>query len=199
VNTQLFWFATRGAGIVSLLLLTAVTVLGLISIVRWQSPSWPRFLTADLHSNLALLAIVFVGVHIAAAIVDPFAKLGIDAAVIPFASSYRPLWVGLGVISVYLFIAMIVTSLLRERIGQRTWRAVHWLAYAAWPLAVLHSAGSGSDTFATWMLAVEAGCVALVGVALGVRVVYGRSNRTQLALVVGSSRSPAPYADTDFR
>jgi len=194
VTDQLLWFASRGSGIVSLLLLTAVTVLGLISVVRWQRASWPRFLTADLHSNLALLSIVFVAVHIVAAILDPFAKLGITSAVIPFASSYRPLWVGLGVISLYLFVAMIVTSLLRERIGQRAWRAVHWVAYAAWPLAVLHSAGSGSDAFSTWMLALQIGCVVVVVVALLFRLLAARNNRDQLPAVVAASRTSAPYA-----
>jgi methionine sulfoxide reductase heme-binding subunit len=200
VNDQLLWFASRGSGIVSLILLTAVTVLGLISVVRWQRPSWPRFLTADLHSNLALMSVVFVGVHIVAAILDPFAKLGISAAVIPFASSYRPLWVGLGVISVYLVVALIITSILRERIGQRTWRAVHWLAYAAWPLAVLHSAGSGSDAFATWMLAIEALSVAAVATALAWRLLAARSNREQLPVVVAASRtSRAPFGGGDDR
>ena len=87
MNDQLLWFASRGAGIVSLILLTAVTVLGLMSVVRWQRPGWPRFLTADLHSNLALMSVIFVGVHIVSAVIDPFAKLGVSAAVVPFASS----------------------------------------------------------------------------------------------------------------
>lgn len=198
MNDQLLWFASRGSGIVSLILLTSVTVLGLISVVRWQRPSWPRFLTADLHSNLALLSVVFVGVHITAAVLDPFAKLGISAATIPFASSYRPLWVGLGVISVYITVALIITSLLRERIGQRAWRAVHWLSYGAWPLAVLHSAGSGSDAFATWMLAIQALCVVIVVAALTWRLLAARSNREQLPVVVAASRtSRAPYAGHD--
>lgn len=198
MNDQLLWFASRGSGIVSLILLTAVTVLGLTSVVRWQRPSWPRFVTADLHSNLALLSVVFVGVHIVASILDPFARLGISAAVIPFESSYRPLWVGLGVISVYMAIALIVSSMLRERIGQRTWRALHWLAYAGWPLAVLHSAGSGSDAFAGWMIALEAACIAAVTVALAWRLVATRNIRSELpAVVAASSRSHAPYAERE--
>ena len=197
MNDQLLWFASRGSGIVSLILFTAVTVLGLISVVRWQRPSWPRFLTADLHSNLALLSIVFVGVHIVAAILDPFAKLGISAAVIPFDSSYRPLWVGLGVISVYLIVAVIITSLLRERIGQRTWRAVHWVTYAAWPLAVLHGAASGSDAFSGWMIATEAVCIVAVAFALTWRLIAARNVRNELPLVVAASNSHAPYANID--
>ena len=130
--------------------------------IRWHGPGWPRFLTAELHRHLALLSIVFVGIHIVTAILDPFAKLGVVAAIVPFASSYRPLAVALGVISVDLLIAVIVTSLLRDRSASRLWRAVHWLAYAAWPLAVLHSLTAGSDAFAPWMLAIDGLCVVAV-------------------------------------
>ena len=112
--------------------------------MRWQSSSWPRFLSAELHRNLALLSVVFLVIHVVTAILDPFVSLGWLSIVVPLASDYRPLWVGLGALSVDLFIAIVVTSLLRARFGQRVWRAVHWLAYASWPLAVLHSLGTGS-------------------------------------------------------
>jgi len=93
---------------------------------------------------------------------------------------------------------MIVTSLLRERIGQRTWRAVHWAAYLGWPLAVAHSVGSGSDAFSMWMLVVDICCVGAVAIALAARIAYGRSNRDRLPVVVSASRtSRAPYAETD--
>jgi sulfoxide reductase heme-binding subunit YedZ len=198
MSGQLLWFASRGAGVVSLVLFTVVTCLGLISVTGWQQRSWPRFVTGDLHNNLALLSIVFVAVHVVAAITDPFVSLGIYAATIPFASAYRPLWVGLGVISVYVVLAMIVTSLLRDRIGHRLWRAVHWLAYLAWPLAVLHGLGAGSDAFSIWLLAIEAVCVALVGAALAWRIWAARTNRISLPMVVaGSGNSPAPYGEPE--
>ena len=166
-----------------------------MSVVRWGRPSWPRFLTADLHSNLALLSIVFVAVHVVSSILDPFAKLGITAATVPFASSYRPLWVGLGVISVYLFLAMIITSLLRERIGQRTWRLVHWVAYLGWPLAVLHGIGAGSDLGAPWMVGVQAVCVAVVALALMWRIAASRNERVRMrAAAAASPHVAAPFA-----
>ena len=165
MNDQILWFAARGAGAVSLLLFSAVACLGILTSGRYQRPGWPRFVTAELHRNLALLSTVFLGVHIVTAIVDPYASLGLLAALVPFASSYRPLWVALGVISLDLGIAVVATSLLRDRIGRRTWRAMHWLAYAAWPLGVVHSIGSGSDNSSIWMLAIDAACVAAVGAA----------------------------------
>jgi sulfoxide reductase heme-binding subunit YedZ len=188
MSDKILWFATRGAGTVSLLLFTAVVCLGVLTVMRWQGAGWPRFLSAQLHRNLSLLSLVFLAVHVVTAIADPFAQLGVLAAVVPFASSYRPLWVGLGVIAVDLGIALVVTSLLRARVGQRAWRAIHWLAYACWPLAVLHGIGSGTDAAAPWMLAIDALCVGSVMGAVAWRVLAGRSNRSQLAGIVSGAR-----------
>jgi predicted ferric reductase len=189
---QSLWFAARGAGIVSLLLSTAVVCLGLLTAMRWQRPGWPKFLTVALHRQVALLSVVFVAVHVAAAVFDPFASLGVVAALVPLASSYRPIPVALGVVSLYLLTAVIVTSLLRDRIGRRVWRAVHWAAYAAWPLAVVHSLYAGSDAFATWMIAIVAGCVGSVLIALALRIQSGGSVRATLPDVVATpSGSPA--------
>lgn len=191
MNTQILWFATRGAGIVSLLLFTIVLSLGILTVVRWQSSRWPRFLTAELHRTLALLSVVFLGVHIATAILDPYTNLGVVAALIPFASSYRPLWVGLGVISLDLGVAVLVTSLLRGVIGQRAWRAVHWLAYGSWPLAIAHTIGSGSDAFAPWMVAIDAVCVGIVAGAIAWRLSAATTNRSELPWVVDRPAGPA--------
>jgi sulfoxide reductase heme-binding subunit YedZ len=184
LSDQILWFAARGAGAVSLVLFTTVTILGLLSVTRWERPGWPRFLTAGLHRNLSLLSIAFLAVHIITAITDPFTSLGWVAATVPFASSYRPIWVGLGVIAIDLFLALVATSLLRDRIGQRAWRVVHWLAYGAWPLAMAHSFGSGTDATAPWMLAIMVACGFSVAAALAWRVAAGRSNREVLEDVV---------------
>jgi DMSO/TMAO reductase YedYZ heme-binding membrane subunit len=184
---QVLWFAARGAGIVSLLLSTAVVCLGLLTAARWQRPGWPRFLTVELHRSVALVSVVFVGLHVLTAIVDPYAQLGLLAAIVPLASTYRPVAVAFGVISVDLLIAVLATSLIRDRIGQRMWRAVHWLAYAAWPLAVVHSLIAGSDAFAPWMLAMIAACCAAVVVTLAWRWSLERSGRALMPDVVERS------------
>jgi methionine sulfoxide reductase heme-binding subunit len=190
VSTQILWFATRGAGIVSLILFTAVACLGLLSIARTQSASWPRFLTVELHRNLALLSVVFLGIHIVTAILDPFTSLGIGAAIIPLASSYRPLPVAFGVISVDLTLAVIITSLLRERIGHRTWRLIHWASYLSWPLAVEHTLTAGSDSFALWMLGITGLCILAVASSLLWRLTAGGTNRSRLAAVTGGTADP---------
>ncbi|HEX8940572.1 MAG TPA: ferric reductase-like transmembrane domain-containing protein [Candidatus Limnocylindrales bacterium] len=174
MNDTVLWYATRGAGIVSLLLFTAVVVLGILQTLRWQTASWPRFLTAGLHRNLALLSVAFLAVHIVTAVVDPYTALGPLAALVPFSSPYRRLWLGLGVVAFDLLLALVLTSLVRVRLGHRAWRAVHWLAYAAWPVALLHGAGTGSDTGALWMRLLDATCVVLVVGATTMRLTFER-------------------------
>ena len=184
---QVLWFAARGAGIVSLLLSTAVVCLGLLTAARFERPQWPRFLTVELHRSIALVSVIFVAIHVVTAVLDPYASLGFIAAIIPFASSYRPLDVALGVIALYLVIAVLLTSLIRDRLSQRTWRLVHWLAYAAWPMAVAHSLTAGSDAFAPWMLAIAACCCAAVIGVLVWRWSVIWSGRRELADVVDRS------------
>jgi sulfoxide reductase heme-binding subunit YedZ len=166
------WYTTRGAGAVSLVLLSAVVVLGVMSSLRFEVPSWPRFLTTGLHRNLSLTAVVFLALHIVTAVVDPFTHLGWLAAVVPFSSYYRTFWLGLGVIAFELLIAITVTSLVRGLIGLSAWRAIHWLSYASWPIAVLHGVGTGTDTLSTWMLAIDGVCIAAVAGSVAARLMF---------------------------
>jgi sulfoxide reductase heme-binding subunit YedZ len=165
MSSQLLWYTTRGAGAVSLVLLSAVVILGLLARLRFESRGWPRFLSAAVHGDLALMTLVFLVLHIVTAVVDPFTHLGL-AALVPFGSYYRTLWLGLGAIAFELLIAIVATSLFRRHIGARIWRAIHWLAYASWPVAVLHGIGTGTDNTALWMVVIDIVCVGAVGGAL---------------------------------
>ena len=170
MNDTILWYTTRGAGSVSLVLLSAVVVLGVLSTLRFETASWPRFLTTGLHRNVSLMALVFLGLHIVTAVVDPFTHLGWLAAVIPFSSYYRTFWLGLGVIAIELLVAITITSLVRGLIGHAAWRAIHWLAYASWPVALFHSFGTGTDALSAWMLVLDVVCIAAVGGAVAARL-----------------------------
>lgn len=203
-STRALWFATRGTGVVSLLLLTAIVVLGVAGSTRLSSPRWPRFLVAGLHRNLTLLALAFIALHVLTTVADGFAPIGLKDAVIPFASPYRPIWLGLGAVAFDLLLALTVTSMLRARIGVRTWRALHWLAYASWPVALMHSLGTGSDARLGWMqllafgstLAVVAAVAYRLTVARGAGAVrFGAASATfALPLVIGVWYTSGPGA-----
>jgi DMSO/TMAO reductase YedYZ heme-binding membrane subunit len=168
-ETADLWYASRATGVVAMVLLTLVLVLGVAVNRQGRLPGLPRFAATSLHRSVALLAVTFVAVHVGTAIADPFVSIGIAAAVVPFVSPYQPFWLGVGAVSVDLMLALIVTSLLRARIGRRTWRGVHWLAYACWPAAGAHSIASGTDLRHGWLLDLGAGCVAAAAAALAWR------------------------------
>ena len=168
-----FWYLTRGAGIVALVLLSAVIVLGVATSLGWTSERWPRFFSQSLHRDLSLFCLLLIVVHVVTTVMDGFAPIGFLDAVIPFRSPYRPLWLGFGALAFDLFVVLGITSALRHRMGYRTWKVIHWLAYACWPVAVLHGLGTGTDSRLGPVLVLDAVCVAAVLGALGYRLAAG--------------------------
>jgi len=165
------WYATRATGLVTLLMLTASVLLGLLVAGRFNSQRWPRFLTQGLHRNVSLLVLVFLVLHVGTTVLDTYTSIPLSAAFVPFASSYKTGWLSLGAVALDLLIALVVTSLVRDRLGYRAWRRLHWLAYACWPIAVAHGLGIGTDRSVTWVIAMTLGCVGCVGVAAAWRIV----------------------------
>ena len=157
------WDTARAGGFAAYLLLTAAVSVGLVLRNRWQTARWPRLITNELHGYLSLLALVFIAVHVVAVLVDPFTRFGFAEVFVPFASHYRPIWMGLGIVALYLLLAVWVSSRLRARIGFRMWRAIHTLAYGVYLAATVHGLGTGSDTRTAWAPAIYASSILLVG------------------------------------
>ncbi|HEY2159939.1 MAG TPA: ferric reductase-like transmembrane domain-containing protein [Solirubrobacteraceae bacterium] len=173
IGPSAYWYLTRGTGTIALVLLTLSVALGIANVRRLQSPNIPRFVLDAVHRNVSLLAMAFLLVHIVTSLLDGFAPIRLIDTVIPFASPYRPLWIGFGAVAFDLLLAVTITSLVRRRFGYRAWRATHWAAYACWPLALLHGLGTGSDTKAGWMLALVGGLVIVTIVAVVSRAIAG--------------------------
>jgi DMSO/TMAO reductase YedYZ heme-binding membrane subunit len=153
-------------------LLTVSVALGVANVRRMELANL-RFVVDALHRSVSLLAAVFVLLHVLTTLLDGYAPIGVVDAVIPFHSAYRPLWLGLGTVAFDLAAAVTITSLVRHRVGYRGWRVIHWLAYLCWPLALLHSYGTGTDPKAHWMLLLTGLCVAIVLAAVIARVGAG--------------------------
>ena len=176
-NPQWLWFLSRGSGLVLLVLFTAVVVLGVATRNGSAPRCSPRFVTAELHRTLSLFAVGLLALHVITAIADPYVTIGWAAVAIPFISPYRTAAVGLGTLAVDLGAAVLVTSVLRHRLGRRAWRAVHWLAYLAWPAAFIHSLTAGNDLRIWWVALIECGSAAVVATAV-------------LARLLGRARTP---------
>jgi sulfoxide reductase heme-binding subunit YedZ len=193
MNSAALWYLSQGTGVVSLVLYTAVMLLGVAVAGRGRVPGLPRFGVVALHRSISLLSLVFLALHIGTAILDGYVDISVLSTFVPFASAYDPAWIGLGAVAVDLTIALIVTSLLRDRVGPRLWRVVHRLAYALWPIAVAHSIGLGSgggELMNGWQLWLTTACVLAVLGALARRISVerARSRRTP-AQVLHTTRS----------
>ena len=174
VGSQGLWFVSRGSGLVLLVLLTVVMVLGIATRAGWAPRRRPRFVQAELHRTLSLFTVALLGLHVVTAILDPYVTIGWAATVIPFLSPYHRLAIGLGTLAVDFGAAVLLTSMLRSRLGFRSWRAVHWLAYLAWPTAFVHALTAGNDMRTGWVAATVWGSAAVLAAAVLARLVTGR-------------------------
>ena len=164
--TEALWYFGRGTGVVSLVLLSVVVALGIGARSGRTAFGLPRFAVNLLHRNAALLAVLLLAGHVISLYFDPYAQLRFFDLVVPFVGEYRPFWLGLGTLAFDLVLALIATSLLRHRLGARTWRLVHWLAYLSWPIALLHGWQTGTDGGSWWLRTVLVLCTALVAAAV---------------------------------
>jgi methionine sulfoxide reductase heme-binding subunit len=171
LHGPLLWYATRAAGLITLITLTASVVLGILNAGRFASSRWPRFLVQGLHRNMSLIALAFLALHVGTTVIDTFTSIALPTAFVPFVSSYKRFWLGLGAVACDMLLALIVTSLVRQRIGHRLWRGLHWLGYMCWPVALAHGLGAGTDHATRWVLVITFACIAMVLAAIGYRTV----------------------------
>jgi methionine sulfoxide reductase heme-binding subunit len=162
---------SRGSGLALLILFSIVLVLGVAARMGSVPRRLPRFVIAELHRTLALFSVAFLALHVVTAILDPYVTIGWAATVLPFASGYRTLAIGLGTLAVDLGGAVLLTSLARGRLSYRAWRAVHWLAYLAWLVAFVHSLTAGTDLRIWWVALIEWGSAAAVATAILARLI----------------------------
>lgn len=156
------WVIGRGTGVSAVLLLTCTVLLGIVTRGGRPLPGLPRFAVQLVHRNIALAATVLVVVHVVTLLLDTESQLRLLDAVVPFVGAHRWFWLGLGTLAADLLVVLVVTSLLRRVIGPRAFRAVHWAAYAMWPVAMAHAVGTGTDGTSAWFLVIAAVCAAVV-------------------------------------
>ena len=199
-SSTLPWYTSRATGVVALVLLTAVMVLGMLINRQGRLPGLPRFAVTNLHRNLSLMAVVFIVIHVVTAVLDGYVSIPLISGVVPFTSGYEGFWLGLGAISFDLMLALIATSLIRGRLSRRVWKAVHWLAYASWPIAFAHSIGSSGDLQSGLLLALSVLCAAALAAALAWRLVAAarevpRAQRVSAVMAAAACRRDGDSAD----
>lgn len=161
-TSNLLWYIGRGSGITAYLLLTFSVVLGIALSRRWYSAHWPRMVVDELHRWLTTTFYIFVAIHVVTMLLDPFTHFRVIDVTVPFVSTYRPIWLSLGIIATELSIAAGASVWVRKWIGYRTWHVLHLMAYPIFFMSLLHAIGTGSDTKTSWATALYIGSFVLV-------------------------------------
>ena len=180
MNGPFLWYLNRATGLVLLVLFTVVVVLGIraASAGRGRTTSGRRrFGWQHIHRNLGLLGVVLLALHVVSAVADEYVDIRWWQAFVPFGATYRPVFLAAGALALDILVAVVITALLRQRLGGRGWRVVHQLSYAAWLASVVHTVGIGTDSTNPWVLLVLGVCVGSVVVALSGRFLVGTIRR----------------------
>lgn len=186
MTDQALWAIGRGFGITALGFLTVSVALGIATRSGRPLLALPRFAVADVHRFAALAGTLLVVLHMTLLFLDPYAQLRLVDFVVPFLGAYRPLWQGLGTVAFDVLVVVVLTSLLRHRVGLRVFRVVHWITYTLWPIALAHALGNGTDTHRAWFLTFAGCCALTVGAAVVWRL---RANFTEYAGARASGRA----------
>lgn len=193
------WDIARAGGFTAYVLLALAVAVGLLLSTQVQSPSrWPRLLNSELHNFLSLLSTIFLGVHVLAVWIDPFTHFGWRAILLPFVSQYRTIWMALGIVALYLGIAVGISTWLRPHIGYAWWRRLHILTLGIFLLATIHGIGTGSDTQTDWALGLYIVSSVLVGSLLCRRLFLVWKKRATVR-THASVRTPEPVSQKKSR
>jgi sulfoxide reductase heme-binding subunit YedZ len=174
------WYAARASGVAAYVVLSIVVSLGLTLGGKAQSRRWPRFSVEEIHRFGGLLVGSLIGVHVLAIAADSFLPFSLTQLLVPFTSTYRPLWTGLGIAAAELLVALAITNHYRRRMPYRFWRKAHYLNFAVWGFASLHGLMSGTDRGAPWLAILYGVSVATVLMLLLWRF-GGRRRLTRIA------------------
>jgi len=182
------WYAARAAGIAAYALLSVGVVLGLTMARKTSIRRWPKFALEDVHRFVGLLVGTFLVVHVVTIAIDSWLPFSVGAIIVPFVSTYRPLWVAFGVVAAELLLALAIANHYRDRLSYRFWRRAHYLNFVVWTFATVHGIASGTDRSAPWLLAIYGAATAAVGAAIVWRLTRGVGGRRSIpAIALGGS------------
>ncbi len=195
-----FWYTTRATGMVALILFTLVVALGTLVANRIGGTIVGRFEVNELHRSISIVAVVFLAIHITTTVVDSYVPTGWISAFVPMTSAYRRIPIAVGTVAFDLLLAVWISSLLKVRIANKTWRFIHWFSWLSYATAIVHVYTSGTDTKGGIGLIVVVAC-AVVVLAAGVWRFLGRPSRaagrtalTPLAMAPSAPVNASPAA-----
>ena len=185
-----FWILARASGMTAYVLLTASVLAGLVLKTRPFRSLKPAQV-ADTHRFLSMLGLGALALHGMTIALDRAVTIPLIALVVPGASPYRPLAVGIGVLAAELMAVVYASFSQRKRIGAKNWRRLHYATYAVFGLATAHGLFSGTDTGRPWALAVYFAAVGAGATATAFRVLSPKPSPQPMKAVAARVETPA--------
>lgn len=150
-DPKAFWYLSRGSAFVALSLLWLSMALGL-TMTNKMARTWPGVPAAfAIHEYVSLLGLAFSIFHALILLGDHYIKFDLAQVLVPFAAnSYKPLLVGFGQLGFYVWLIVALSFYVRSRIGQKTWRVLHYVSFLTYCMALYHGITSGTDTATPW-------------------------------------------------
>jgi len=187
MNPHFWWYLTRASGIIAWLMLTASVIWGIVlstkAFANRRRPAW----LLDLHRWLGGLTVSFVAIHIAALVADSYSHFGIKELTVPYATTWKPGAIALGIIAMYFLVAVELTSLAMKKLPKKFWRGVHMTSYGVFLLTSLHAAFAGTDRN-TWLYQGTA-LASIIAVAWA--TMYRIANRRKVLRAQASGTTPS--------
>lgn len=196
MTAQTWWFLCRASGIVAYLMLTASVLWGIVLATdlfpRWRRPAW----LLDLHRWLAGLTVFFVAGHLATLLADRHAHFRALDVLVPYASSWRPTAIAVGVVALWLLVAVEGTALAMKRLSKKWWRDVHIASYWAFWAVSVHAALAGTDTSRSVYTLTSLAALAAIVFAASYRILTRDAPRRRPR---SAPTRPSPQSLTDER
>ncbi len=175
MSSTLWWYVARSSGLVAWFFLVATLILGTLASGKLVERKGARRWLLDLHPYLAGLSLLLVALHITAILADHIVPFTWTDAIVPFASTWRPVAVAWGVIGLWLLAAIQITSLARKHMPKRVWHAIHLTSYGLCAVTTIHAVTAGTDLGVPIVAEAVSGCVALAMALSVVRLVRAHS------------------------
>ena len=189
IQPHTWWYLGRASGLVAWALLAGAVLWGLLLSTRvFDRSVSPKWLT-DLHRHLGGTAVVFTAIHVATMIADSYVHFGAKEVLVPFASSWRPVAVAWGVISLWVLAAVEATSLLMRHLPRRVWHAIHLSSFVLFFTATTHALTAGPDTRTTTFVILCTAALSTTMLLVFVRCLVPRGRAPRAARPAAASRS----------
>lgn len=148
-DPKAYWYLARSAGLVGYLLLWLSVAFGLL-VTNRLARLWPGGPAAvDLHQFASLVGVSYGVFHALILLGDRYLNYSLPQLLIPFASAdYRRVEVALGQLALYLMAAVTFSFYIRQRLGYRMWRLLHYASFGVYSLVLVHGLLAGTDTSA---------------------------------------------------